>query len=65
MSEFKKARLEQHEISFEGKTADEIKLISDYLKYAEYLAKWNGELPSVMGESDILLSMDELKKKAE
>ena len=42
----------EYEISFEGKTADEIKLISDYLKYAEYLAKWNGELPGVVaGES--------------
>lgn len=42
----------EYEISFEGKTAEEIKLISDYLKYAEYLAKWNGELPSVVaGES--------------
>ena len=38
----------EYEIDFEGKTADEIKLITDYLKYIEYLSKWNGELPSVM-----------------
>ena len=38
----------EYEIDFEGKTAEEIKLITEYLKYIEYLAKWNGELPSVM-----------------
>ena len=38
----------EYEIDFNGKTADEIKLITEYLKYIEYLAKWNGELPDVM-----------------
>ena len=38
----------EYEIDFEGKTADEIKLITEYLKYIEYLSKWNGELPDVM-----------------
>lgn len=38
----------EYAISFEGKTAEEIALIADYLKYIEYLNKWNGELPSVM-----------------
>ena len=38
----------KYEIDFTGKTAEEIAIIADYLKYAEYLAKWNGELPSVM-----------------
>ena len=38
------------EIDFEGKSADEIKVITDYLKYIEYLAKWDGKLPSVMTE---------------
>ena len=38
----------EYEIDFEGKTADEIKLITEYLKYIEYLAKWNGELPGVV-----------------
>ena len=37
-----------YEIDFEGKTADEIQLITEYLKYIEYLAKWNGELPDVV-----------------
>lgn len=51
--------------------AESIKLIQEALAkspdYVDYVKwnKWNGELPSVMGESDILLSMDELKKKAE
>ena len=38
----------QYEIDFEGKTEAEIKLITEYLKYIEYLSKWNGELPEVM-----------------
>jgi regulator of protease activity HflC (stomatin/prohibitin superfamily) len=38
----------EYEIDFEGKTDEEIKLITEYLKYIEYLAKWNGELPGVV-----------------
>lgn len=38
----------EYEIDFEGKTPEEIKLITEYLKYIEYLAKWNGELPEVV-----------------
>ena len=34
--------------TFTGKSAEEISVISDYLKYIEYLSKWNGELPDVM-----------------
>jgi len=40
------------EISFEGKTAEEIKVITDYLKYAEYLATWDGKLPNVVVSGD-------------
>lgn len=36
-------------IDFEGKTAEEIKVISDYLRYIEYLEVWDGKLPSVLG----------------
>ena len=38
----------EYEIDFEGKSSDEISLITEYLKYIEYLAKWNGELPDVV-----------------
>ena len=38
----------EYEIDFEGKSAEEIKLITDYLKYIEYLGKWDGKLPTVM-----------------
>ena len=38
----------EYEIDFTGKTAEEIQLITEYLKYIEYLNKWNGELPEVM-----------------
>lgn len=51
--------------------AESIRLIQEALAkspdYVDYIKwnKWNGELPTVMGDSDILLSMDELEKKAE
>ncbi len=35
-------------IDFEGKSAEEIRLITDYLKYIEYLSKWDGKLPTVV-----------------
>lgn len=35
-------------IDFTGKSAEEIKLISEYLKYTEYLSRWDGKLPEVM-----------------
>ncbi len=38
----------EYDIDFEGKSSDEIKLITEYLKYIEYLSKWNGELPGVI-----------------
>ena len=46
----------EYVIDFTGKTAEEIAVIADYLKYAEYLAKWDGKLPSVMaGDSSIVI----------
>lgn len=38
----------EYNIDFEGKTQEEIELITEYLKYVEYLAKWDGKLPTVM-----------------
>ena len=38
----------EYEIDFEGKSVEEIKLITDYLQYIEYLGKWDGKLPTVM-----------------
>ena len=38
----------EYVIDFTGKSAEEIALITDYLKYMEYLAKWDGKLPTVM-----------------
>lgn len=37
-----------YSINFDGKTAEEIALISEYLKYVEYLDAWNGELPDTV-----------------
>ena len=38
----------EYEIDFEGKSAEEIQLITEYLKYIEYLSRWDGKLPEVM-----------------
>lgn len=38
----------EYVIDFEGKSDEEIALITDYIKYIEYLAKWDGKLPTVM-----------------
>lgn len=38
----------KYSIDFSGKDIAEISLITDYLKYADYLSKWNGELPGVI-----------------
>lgn len=38
----------EYTINFEGKTTEEIKVITDYLQYLEYLAKWDGKLPTVL-----------------
>ena len=46
----------EYEIDFTGKSTDEIRLITDYLQYIEYLAKWDGELPDVMtGDSATIM----------
>lgn len=47
----------EYTILFDGKTEAEIKLISDYIKYAEYLAKWDGKLPSVVtdGSANVVI----------
>jgi hypothetical protein len=50
----------EYEIDFTGKSAQEIQLITEYLKYIEYLSKWDGKLPSVIaGDSaSIMLPVD-------
>lgn len=37
----------EYVIDFSGKSSKDIELITEYLKYADYLAKWDGKLPSV------------------
>ena len=50
----------EYEIDFEGKSSEEISLITEYLKYIEYLGQWDGKLPTVMtGDSaSIMLPVD-------
>lgn len=50
----------EYEIDFEGKSHEEIQLITEYLKYIEYLSKWDGELPDVVtGDSaSIMIPVD-------
>ena len=47
----------EYEIDFTGKSADEVKLITDYLKYIEYLGKWDGKLPETYFSSDDFYSL--------
>ena len=42
----------EYNIDFTGKTSEEIKVISDYIKYIEYLNIWNGELPQVLTDNN-------------
>lgn len=42
----------EYTIDFAGKTDAEISVISDYLKYVEYLNVWNGVLPQTMVGQD-------------
>ena len=46
----------EYTIDFAGKSAEEIKVITDYMQYLEYLAKWDGKLPTVVaGESATIM----------
>lgn len=46
----------EYNIDFTGKSAEEIQLITEYLKYLEYLSKWDGKLPTVMtGDSATIM----------
>ena len=49
----------EYTIDFTGKSTEEIQVITDYLKYVEYLAKWDGKLPTVIGgdSATVLLPM--------
>ena len=41
-----------YDIDFTGKTEAEIKVISEYLRYIEYLEVWDGKLPTVLGSDN-------------
>ena len=46
----------EYVIDFTGKSVEEIQLITEYMKYLEYLAKWDGKLPTVVaGESATIM----------
>ena len=45
-------------IDFTGKSSAEINIISEYLKYIEYLEKWDGKLPQVVGDSTSVIMPD-------
>lgn len=38
----------EYNIDFSGKSSSEIAVISDYLRYIEYLGTWNGTLPTTL-----------------
>lgn len=50
----------EYTIDFEGKTPEEVALIAEYLKYIEYLSKWDGKLPSTVitdGSASVILPL--------
>lgn len=50
----------EYTIDFEGKTAEEVSLITEYLKYIEYLSVWDGKLPSTVitdGGASVILPL--------
>ena len=49
---------ESGNIDFTGKSSAEINIISEYLKYVEYLEKWDGKLPQVVGDSTSIIMPD-------
>lgn len=50
----------EYQIDFTGKSPEEIALITDYLKYMEYLAKWDGKLPTVITQdgANVVIPME-------
>lgn len=55
----------EYSIDFSGKNSSEIAVISDYLKYLEYVSAWDGVLPKtyVSGEgASILIPAEEINK---
>ena len=50
----------EYTIDFTDKTPEEIALITEYLKYVEYLSKWDGKLPSTVitdGSASVILPL--------
>ena len=50
----------EYTIDFEGKTAEEVALITEYLKYIEYLSVWDGKLPATVitdGGASVILPL--------
>lgn len=47
----------EYTIDFEGKTSEEIAVITEYLKYQEYLAKWDGKLPTVVTDGSATIKV--------
>jgi regulator of protease activity HflC (stomatin/prohibitin superfamily) len=42
-----------YEIDMTGKSAEEVALIGEYLKYIAYLETWDGKLPEVVSDGDL------------
>ena len=58
----------EYVIDFENKTAEEIALITEYMKYIEYLSKWDGKLPSTVitdGSASVILPLPDAGTSAD
>ncbi len=51
----------EYTINFDGKSAQEIALITEYMKYIEYLSKWDGKLPEVMADDSAKITIPIVK----
>jgi len=56
ITEKKEGDVIEYTIDFNSRSDEDAKLITEYLKYLEYLAKWDGKLPTVMsGDSATIM----------
>ncbi len=54
----------EYEIVFEGESDARVAMITDYLKYIEYLSAWDGKLPDTVvtdGSASVILPLPETK----
>lgn len=49
--------LTEYNIDFTGVSEERIELLAAYMRYIEYLSKWDGKLPTVMTDTGVMLQI--------